>query len=72
MDQSHIREAAIDRIMRQGTASVLANKLNVFSYADKVKYFYRGTVARMDSIGDMGTLHTMANRSTSWKVYGKH
>ena len=35
MDQSHIREAAIDRIMRQGTASVLANKLNVFSYADK-------------------------------------
>ncbi len=72
MGQPYIREASFDRIMCQGIASVLANKLNVFSYADKIKNFCRGTVARTDLIGYMGTLHTKVNRFTSRKVYGKH
>ena len=69
LEKKQSRIANIGRIMQQGAAAVLANMPNMLTHDDKVKYVCCDAVARMDSIGAMGALNAMANRSTSEDVW---
>jgi len=69
LEKKQSRFDDIDRIMRQGVPAVLANLPNMLTDNDNVKRFCRDAVARMDSIGAMGALYMMGNRTTSEDVW---
>lgn len=69
LEKKESRIADIGRIMQQGAAAVFANMPNMLTHDDKIKRVCCDAVARMDSIGTMGALYAMANRSTSEDVW---
>jgi pimeloyl-ACP methyl ester carboxylesterase len=69
LEKKQSRLEDIDRIMRQGASAVLANMPNMLTNDDNVKSFCLDAVVRMDSIGAMGALYAMANRTTSEDVW---
>lgn len=69
LEKKQSRYKDIDRIMQQGAYAVLANMPNMLTRDEDIKSFCRDAVVRMDSIGAMGALHAMANRTTSEDVW---
>ncbi len=69
LEKKQSRYNDIDRIMQQGAYAVLANMPNMLTHDNSIKRFCRDAVIKMDSIGAMGALRAMANRTTSEDVW---
>jgi len=69
LEKKQSRYIDIDKIMRQGAYAVLANMPNMLTDDDSAKSFCQDAVAKMDSIGAMGALYAMANRTTAEDVW---
>jgi len=69
LEKKQSRYNDIDRIKRQGADVILANLPNILTHDDSVRSFCRDAVVKMDSIGAMGALHAIANRTTSEDVW---
>jgi len=69
LEKKQSRFEDINKIRQKGVAVVLVDMPNMLTYDDIVKSYCRSAVERMDSVGAIGALHAMANRSASEDVW---